>query len=113
VVWRPAASALLTDSPPPLKLTGLLLTTNGLEDRLRELMQELDYDNVNALHAARSEARGITSISLNPDRVMQTTRLILDAEKELADAAGSSTPIEDAVPAHTEEWQPIYEETVS
>jgi pyruvate,water dikinase len=57
--------------------------------------------------------KGITSISLNPDTVMQTTRLILDAEKELADAAGSSTPIEDAVPAHTEEWQPIYEETVS
>ena len=85
----------------------LLLQTNGLGKRLRELMSGLDNNDIRALNEAGREAgkkigicgqapsnypefarflveKGITSISLNPDTVLQTTHLILEVETELA-----------------------------
>lgn len=41
--------------------------------------------------------KGITSISLNPDTVLQTTALILEAEAELAAQAQNTTSIEEAI----------------
>ncbi len=41
--------------------------------------------------------KGITSISLNPDTVLQTTALILQAEAELANQAQATTSFEEAI----------------
>lgn len=57
--------------------------------------------------------KGITSISLNPDTVVQTTRLILDAEAELADQVRATTSIDEASEVLAREWNPAYEESLS
>jgi len=56
--------------------------------------------------------KGITSISLNPDTVMQTTRLILDAEKELATGARAAVSLEEAAEVIASELNPIYVDEV-
>ncbi|HEV8139326.1 MAG TPA: putative PEP-binding protein, partial [Pyrinomonadaceae bacterium] len=56
--------------------------------------------------------KGITSISLNPDTVMQTTRLILDAEKELATHARAQVSLDEAAEVIASELNPIYVDEV-
>lgn len=57
--------------------------------------------------------KGITSISLNPDTVLQTTHLILETEAEFAQRASQSTSIEPALKVVAAEADPVYEGTVS
>ncbi|MGQ0763809.1 MAG: phosphoenolpyruvate synthase [Acidobacteriota bacterium] len=56
--------------------------------------------------------KGITSISLNPDTVMQTTGLILAAEAELANKAGKKISLDEAAEVLAPEWRPIYVDEV-
>jgi pyruvate, water dikinase len=56
--------------------------------------------------------KGITSISLNPDTVMQTTGLILETEAELAREAGKKISLEEAAGALASELKPIYVDEV-
>lgn len=57
--------------------------------------------------------KGITSISLNPDTVMQTTALILEAEAELANAAGEKVSLDEAGEILASELTPIYLDEVN
>ena len=59
-----------------------LLETNGLGSRLRELMQGLDYDDMEALNRAGREARALMLDTPLPDEV---ERAILDAYRRLCD----------------------------
>jgi pyruvate,water dikinase len=52
--------------------------------------------------------KGITSISLNPDTVMQTTGLILATEAELAKEAGAKVSLDEAAEILASELKPIY-----
>ena len=56
--------------------------------------------------------KGITSISLNPDTVMQTTGLILAAEAELANEAGKKISLDEAAEVLASELKPIYVDEV-
>ena len=56
--------------------------------------------------------KGITSISLNPDTVMQTTALILAAEEELAKEAGNKISLDEAAEVLASELNPIYVDEV-
>jgi pyruvate,water dikinase len=56
--------------------------------------------------------KGISSISLNPDTVMQTTRLILDAEKEVATRAAERVSLDKAAEVIASELNPIYVDEV-
>jgi pyruvate, water dikinase len=55
--------------------------------------------------------KGFTSISLNPDTVVQTTRLILDAEAELGKQAAKQTSLE-AADVIASELNPIFVDEV-
>jgi pyruvate,water dikinase len=56
--------------------------------------------------------KGISSISLNPDTVMQTTRLILDAEKELSTRARAEVSLDEAAEVIGSELNPVYVDEV-
>jgi pyruvate,water dikinase len=55
--------------------------------------------------------KGISSVSLNPDTVMQTTSLILQAETELAKQAGDRVSLDDGE-VLASELKPIYVDEV-
>jgi pyruvate,water dikinase len=56
--------------------------------------------------------KGITSISLNPDTVLQTTHMILETETEFARRASKTTSIDQALKVVAAEIDPRYEGTI-
>jgi pyruvate,water dikinase len=56
--------------------------------------------------------KGITSISLNPDTVVQTTQTILEAEAELATAAADKVSLDEAAEVISSALNPVYVEEV-
>lgn len=57
--------------------------------------------------------KGITSISLNPDTVMQTTELIVKAETDLATQAGEKVSLQEAGEIIASELNPIYADEIA
>jgi len=68
----------------------LLLETNGLRDRLRELLEGLDHNDLHALNAAGRQARALMLDTPLPDEVNSA---ILDAFQRLCARVGHKTEV--------------------
>ena len=68
----------------------LLLQTNGLRDRLRELLDGLDHNDLHALNAAGRQARVLMLDTPLPDNV---NAAILDAFRRLCERLGRTPEV--------------------